>query len=66
VPVFIGMTSGTTSPLWLAGICCAIYLPILLVLNGILTSFVQSAWTLTYMRLTKLQDEAPVVIEANA
>jgi hypothetical protein len=37
------------------------------VLNGIITAYTESAWTLTYMRLTaKPQDNAPVVLEANA
>jgi len=66
LPFFIGMINGNNSPFWIAGICCAVYLPILFVLNGILTSFIQSAWTLTYMRLTKPQDIAPVIFEANA
>lgn len=34
-------------------ICLVLYLPILLVLNGILRSYIGSAWTLTYMRLTR-------------
>lgn len=65
-PLIFGIANGTRNWLWIAGICCAVYFPIMLVLNGILTSFVQSAWTLTYMRLTKPQDNAPVVLEANA
>jgi len=52
--------------IWIVGACCAIYFPILLVLNGILTAYIQSTWTLTYMRLSKPQDHAPVVFEANA
>jgi len=51
---------------WVIAACCAVYFPILLVLNGILTAYIQSAWTLTYMRLSKPQDQAPVVLEANA
>jgi membrane-anchored glycerophosphoryl diester phosphodiesterase (GDPDase) len=65
-PLVFGIANGARNWLWIAGICCAIYLPILLVLSGILTSFVQSAWTLTYMRLAKPQEDAPVIIEANA
>jgi hypothetical protein len=52
--------------LWIVGACGALYLPVLLLLNGILTAFMQSAWTLTYMRLTKPQDNVPIVLEANA
>jgi hypothetical protein len=67
VPLVIGSAAGVErAPLLTAGICCAIYLPILLLLNGILTAYIQSAWTLTYMRLTKPQDNAPVILEANA
>ena len=33
-------------------VCICVYLPFLLVLNGILQSYVGSAWTLTYLRLT--------------
>lgn len=70
VPVAIGLAAagGDRPALWLLtlGICFAIYLPILLVLNGIVTAYVQSAWALTYMRLTRPQDNAPVILEANA
>jgi hypothetical protein len=55
------------TPMILAGICLVLYIPIAWVLNGILTAYTESAWTLTYMRLTaKPQDNAPVVLEANA
>lgn len=45
-----------------------LYAPVSLVLNGILTTFTQSAWTLTYMRLTQKPEapEAPVFAEPNA
>jgi hypothetical protein len=36
------------------------------VLQGIITAYTESAWTLTYMRITQPQDETPEVIEANA
>jgi len=54
VPIIIGLT------------CCVLYFPVLLTLNGILTTYIQSAWTLTFMRLTKPQDEAPMFITGNA
>jgi hypothetical protein len=71
VPLVIGSVAagdGTQPALWfwIVGACCAVYLPILLILNGVLTAYVQSAWTLTYMRLTKPQENAPVILEANA
>ncbi len=65
-PLVFGLAGGETNLLWTAGICCAIYFPILLVLSGILTSFIQSAWTLTYLRLTSPKEETPIVSEANA
>jgi hypothetical protein len=55
------------TPMIFAGICLFLYIPIVWLLNGILTAYTESAWTLTYMRLTaKPQDNAPVVLEANA
>jgi len=67
VPLVIGSAAGVErTPLLIFGVCCAVYLPILLILNGILTAYIQSAWTLTFMRLTKPQDNAPIVLEANA
>lgn len=65
-PLAFGLAGGETNMLWAAGICCAIYLPVLIVLSGILTSFTQSAWTLTYLRLTRPKEDAPVIVEANA
>lgn len=35
-------------------LCLVIYLPVLLVLNGILRSYINTAWTLTYLRLTPM------------
>jgi hypothetical protein len=40
--------------------------PLYAVFQGILVTFMQAAWTLTYMRLTKPRDIAPVTIEAHA
>ena len=55
------------TPMIFAGICLCLYIPVTWVLNGILTAYTESAWTLTYLRLTaNPQDNAPVVLEANA
>ena len=56
------------SPLYIALACICLYAPVSWVLNGILTTFTQSAWTLTYMRLTQKPEaqEAPVFAEPNA
>ncbi len=40
-----------------AGLCFVGYLPILVVLGGILRAYIQSAWTLTYMQLTQTPGE---------
>lgn len=67
IPAAIAMAAGgERNSLLIAGVCCAVYFPILLILNGILTAYIQSAWALTYMRLTRPQDNAPVILEANA
>lgn len=65
-PFAFGLAGGETGMLWVAVVCCAVYFPILLLLGGILTSFTQSSWTLTYLRLTRPQDNAPVILEENA
>lgn len=54
------------TPLIIAGVCLVLYIPVLLLLNGIVIAYIESVWTLTYMRLTKPQDNAPIVVEANA
>jgi hypothetical protein len=42
-----------TTPLILAGVCFCLYLPVLWLLSGILTAYTESAWTLTYIQLTR-------------
>ena len=54
------------TPLYLMGICFCLLIPLVWLLQGIITSYTESAWTLTYMRLTKPQSAAPAVVEANA
>ena len=54
------------TPLALAGVCICLYIPISLLINGIAIAYTESAWTLTYMRLTKPQDIQPIALpEAN-
>ncbi len=65
VPVVFAAANRSTTSLWIGLLCCACYLPILLVLNGIITAYMQSAWALTYMRLTRPLSNAPVPVEAN-
>ena len=49
--------------LLIAGLCFILYLPVFIVLNGILRGYIESAWTLTFMRLT---GAGPEVIEGAA
>jgi hypothetical protein len=51
----IGNAQNST-PIILGVVCFCLYLPILLFLNGILVAYTESAWTLTYMRLTRKPD----------
>jgi hypothetical protein len=69
VPAFIAFMAGEAqngTPLAIAGICVCLYIPISLLLNGIAIAYTESAWTLTYLRLTKPQIAEPIVLpEAN-
>lgn len=69
VPAVIAFMAGNAqnwTPLAIAGVCICLYIPISLLLNGIAIAFTESAWTLTYMRLTKPQSSEPIVpVEAN-
>ena len=40
--------------------------PLYALFQGVILTFMQSAWTLTYMRLARPRDNAPVIVEANA
>lgn len=69
VPIVIGAGSlrESLTPVYIALACCVVYFPVLLFFNGILSAYIQSVWTLTYMRLTaKPKEEAPVFVEADA
>ena len=68
VPAVIGMavSQQTLTPFYIAAACCVAYFPVLLFFNGVLTAYIQASWTLTYLRLVKPQEEAPIIIEANA
>ena len=68
VPAVIGMavSQQALTPFYIAAACCVAYFPVLLFFNGVLTAYIQASWTLTYLRLVKPQEEAPVIIEANA
>jgi hypothetical protein len=36
-----------------SGLCCLAYLPVLIVISGIVRAYIGSAWTLTFLRLTQ-------------
>lgn len=66
LPMINAMSSGsfdytlfTTTGLISLGLCCVLT-PIIMFLNGVLTSYVESAWTLAYLRLTR-KPSAPVM-----
>ncbi len=64
--LFFGATGGSAVPVYaIAGLCFVVYLPVLLVLNGILTAYIQSAWTLTFKRLTGRKPDSMEIIEAD-
>jgi len=70
-PTVIAFATGegqSFTPIYIAVACICLYAPISLALNGVVTTFTQSAWTLTYMRLTQNPEcsEAPVFAEPNA
>lgn len=70
VPALGGLFLGREDTIWggllVAGLCFVAYLPVLIVLNGILTSYVKSAWALTYMRLTGRPAALAPVVEAES
>ncbi|MCX6081608.1 MAG: hypothetical protein NTW32_18935 [Chloroflexi bacterium] len=61
---FTAGSGGFLVPLLIGAGCFIIYLPVLLVLSGILQAYNQSVWTLVYRRLTALP--APALVEASS
>lgn len=63
-PIIFGLINGTASGLQTAlitaGVLFAIYLPVSILLSGVLRSYIYTAWTLTYRRLTAIP---PAVVE---
>jgi hypothetical protein len=55
-PVLFGFLANTQSAqntgLIISGICLLVALPVFIVLNGVLQSYLKSAWTLTYLQLS--------------
>jgi hypothetical protein len=68
-PAMLGYFAGggeSTTPLIVMTVCFCLYLPVAVVLQGVMVAYTGSAWTLTYLRLTRPQGNAPVALEANA
>ena len=63
---FIMGQAESWTPLIVAGACLVAYIPISMLANGILITYTESAWTLTYLRLTAKPVEPVVLPEANA
>jgi|WetSurMetagenome_2_1015567.scaffolds.fasta_scaffold10832_2 hypothetical protein len=61
LPVIITLFTGSMDSLKTTGIItlslCCVYLPVLYLLSGILTAYIQSVWTLTFLRLTEKTPE---------
>ncbi len=64
IPAITGIALGTGQALGagviISLVCFAVLFPFLLVLGGITTAYTTSAWTLTYLRLTRLSPVVPV------
>ena len=58
-PAVVGAIAGTPRALRgglaLTGLCLVFYIPVAIVLYGILQSYIKTAWTLTYLRLSGRQ-----------
>lgn len=48
-----GTDQGLSGGMAVSLLCLVGYLPVLILLNGILRSYIESAWTLTFLRLTR-------------
>lgn len=72
VPLVFSMSSyqaGAALPptAWISIVCCAIYVPILLGFNGVLTAYIKTAWALSYRQLTaKPIESTPILAQADA
>jgi hypothetical protein len=57
ISYFIGGVNASYDPLIIAGLCLVAYIPVSWVANGILTAYIESVWTVTYLRLTQPKPE---------
>ncbi len=71
LPLIVGMmrSVNTGSDFFLSGgiiasaLCCAAYVPVLVILRGILQAFIKTAWTLTYLDITHYEPPATEIFE---
>jgi hypothetical protein len=61
--IFFGDQQALRNMLVIALLCCTAYFPVLLILGGALRSYVDTAWTLTFLQLT---NPAPIFPEASS
>lgn len=69
LPLMINFITGkieSWQPFVNAGIVMLCYYPIFWFLSGLLRTYIESVWTLTYLRLTRKPEETVIVPEANA
>ena len=62
IPAIMAFVLGevqSIQPLILMGLCLVAYLPVALIANGVLTTYVQATWTLFYLQLTEQTPEIP-------
>jgi hypothetical protein len=66
-PAAIGIIAGSENAvgggLLISALCFVGYLPVLIVLSGILRTYIGSAWTLTFLNLTSAPPEPAAVME---
>ena len=68
-PLMIDFMQGNIDswqPFIITGIVILLYSPIAWLLNGVLLTYFESAWTLVYMRIAKPKESAPVIVAPNA
>ena len=74
LPGVIGMMDyrpGDALPatVWVTIVCCGLYMPILIFLNGVLTAYMKTSWALSYLQLTKPAappENLPIPAQADA
>lgn len=57
------------SAAYISIVCCALYAPVLIFLNGVITAYIKTSWALSYLQLTKPvnpPDNTPISAQADA